>query len=301
MQTRLMPEAMNFYVDPESNAARWVEDHPGDPRAPKIEDTLVHTPTAKWFGDWNQDIASELDAYLAAAARADETPLVVLYNMYLRDNGGESGGGAASPRAYRDWIDAAAQGIGDHPVIVVTEPDSLAQLGALPLASQQEERIDLVAYASTTLGGLSSAQVYLDGGNTTWISEGLMASRLRRARVTRTRGLAVNVSNFDATDISRRYAQKILDQLAYLGHDLSYTVDTSRNGNGALDEDGEHVGWCNPPGRKIGTPSTVDDRGGDYLLWIKVPGDSDGSCGTGEGIPAGQFSPDLAEALIDGS
>ena len=41
-------------------------------------------------------------------------------------------------------------------------------------------------------------------------------------------------------------------------------------------------------------------EGADALLWIKVPGDSDGPCGIGGGIPAGRFSPDLAMALING-
>jgi endoglucanase len=35
-------------------------------------------------------------------------------------------------------------------------------------------------------------------------------------------------------------------------------------------------------------------------LWIKVPGDSDGSCGYGTGVPAGTFSPALAQHLITG-
>jgi endoglucanase len=35
-------------------------------------------------------------------------------------------------------------------------------------------------------------------------------------------------------------------------------------------------------------------------LWIKVPGDSDGSCGHGQGVPAGTFSPALAQHLVKG-
>ncbi|MFI7062172.1 hypothetical protein ACIBL3_14405 [Kribbella sp. NPDC050124] len=39
----------------------------------------------------------------------------------------------------------------------------------------------------------------------------------------------------------------------------------------------------------------------DLLLWLKVPGDSDGNCGIGQGIPAGTFSPTLANHLITGT
>jgi endoglucanase len=37
------------------------------------------------------------------------------------------------------------------------------------------------------------------------------------------------------------------------------------------------------------------------LLWVKVPGDSDGKCGIGAAIPAGTFSPDLAMRLVNGT
>jgi endoglucanase len=36
------------------------------------------------------------------------------------------------------------------------------------------------------------------------------------------------------------------------------------------------------------------------VLWVKVPGDSDGPCGTAPSTPAGTFSPDLAINLING-
>ena len=58
--------------------------------------------------------------------------------------------------------------------------------------------------------------------------------------------------------------------------------------------------WCNPPGRQLGSvPQVLDDRG-DMGLWIKAPGESDGYCGAGPGIRAGEFSPVLAAELITG-
>jgi endoglucanase len=48
--------------------------------------------------------------------------------------------------------------------------------------------------------------------------------------------------------------------------------------------------WCNPSGRRIGTPSQLSGGVG-MLLWIKVPGESDGNCGVGAGSSAGQFLP----------
>ncbi len=36
------------------------------------------------------------------------------------------------------------------------------------------------------------------------------------------------------------------------------------------------------------------------LLWIKVPGESDGNCGVGTGSTAGQFLPEVAYKMIYG-
>ncbi|MFI6534357.1 hypothetical protein ACIBHY_17995 [Nonomuraea sp. NPDC050547] len=41
--------------------------------------------------------------------------------------------------------------------------------------------------------------------------------------------------------------------------------------------------------------------GAEYHYWVKVPGDSDGRCGIAPTTPAGQFSPGLAMALINGN
>ncbi|MDQ0716787.1 cellulase/cellobiase CelA1 [Streptomyces luteogriseus] len=36
------------------------------------------------------------------------------------------------------------------------------------------------------------------------------------------------------------------------------------------------------------------------LLWIKVPGESDGNCGVGAGSSAGQFPPEVDYKVIYG-
>ncbi|MEU2438099.1 glycoside hydrolase family 6 protein [Streptomyces rubradiris] len=94
-----------------------------------------------------------------------------------------------------------------------------------------------------------------------------------------------------------------------------FVIDTSRNGRGAwTPEPGKYSGdpepWCNAPGRGLGPRPTADTGVPlvDAYLWIKVPGESDGSCtrGTGGTIdpeygvvdpPAGTWWPDQAHAL----
>ncbi|MCL3992439.1 glycoside hydrolase family 6 protein [Streptomyces lavenduligriseus] len=94
-----------------------------------------------------------------------------------------------------------------------------------------------------------------------------------------------------------------------------FVIDTSRNGRGAwTPEPGKYSGdpepWCNAPGRGLGPRPTADTGVplADAYLWIKVPGESDGSCtrGTGGTVdpeygivdpPAGAWWPDQAHAL----
>src|SRR5207244_11557401 len=73
----------------------------------------------------------------------------------------------------------------------------------------------------------------------------------------------------------------ITTPLLYLHDALPIFIDTSRNGNGPAD--GE-LYWCNPSGRALGVaPTTATGNGHiDAFLWVKRPGDSDGSCGRGD-------------------
>ncbi|MFD6370991.1 glycoside hydrolase family 6 protein, partial [Streptomyces roseolus] len=64
-----------------------------------------------------------------------------------------------------------------------------------------------------------------------------------------------------------------------------FVIDTSRNGLGAwVPEPGKYTGdpeiWCNAPGRGLGPRPTANTGVPlvDAYLWIKIPGESDGSC-----------------------
>ncbi len=171
------------------------------------------------------------------------------------------------------------------------EPDALAQLDCLP-ENQRPVRIDLLKYAANQLATKNpNTWAYMDGGNTNWIEAAEMARRLRLVDVGKLRGFALNASNFYTTEQSVTKGNAIRTAL---GGGTQFVVDTSRNGNGSNGE------WCNPAGRKLGVPSQVGG-GADLLLWLKVPGDSDGDCGIGKGIPAGTFSPTLAKRLMAGT
>ncbi|MBP2330322.1 endoglucanase [Kibdelosporangium banguiense] len=285
-----------FYVDPDSNPAQWVRQNPGDkPRVDKIKAAIATKAGGRWFGNWSGDIRTAVDTFTYAADVVDKLPILVAYNIPGRDCGGHSGGGAGSVDAYKTWISNFAAGIGGKPAVVIIEPDALAQLDCLPQAERQT-RLELLKFAAAQFAQKApNTWAYMDGGNATWIPAATMADRLHAAGVSTIRGFAVNVSNFHSTQASNTYGNNVSAALSSkYGYPKPFVVDTSRNGNGSNGD------WCNPPGRKLGTPSQVGG-GADMLLWIKVPGDSDGTCGVIRTIPAGEFSPELAEFLIDGT
>ncbi|NUS74075.1 MAG: endoglucanase [Corynebacteriales bacterium] len=281
-------QTSGLYVDPESNPAAWVAENKGNPDAEKIQSNIADKPIARWFGEWSGDIQTATSAYVAAAG--DKLPVLVAYNIPGRDCKGHSAGGAGSPDAYKKWIDGFAAGIGDKPALVIIEPDALAQLDCFN-AEEKKARTELLSYAVDQLAAKApNAWTYMDGGNAEWIAPGEMAKRLQSVGVDKIRGFTVNVSNYFTTEESTKYANAVNDGLGNKSH---YVIDSSRNGKGANGE------WCNPGGRQLGEDPQAGGAG-DALLWIKVPGDSDGACGIAPGAPAGQFDPKLATALIAG-
>jgi endoglucanase len=288
------PEADSvFYVDPDTNAARWVADNPNDSRAAVIRDRIAAVPQPRWFTTTNTDtVRGQVDAFVGAANSAGKIPILVVYDVPNRDCGGPSGGGAPSHQAYRQWIDQVAAGLAGRPAYIVLEPDVLALMSDCQDAGQQAETMASMAYAGKKLkSGSAQAKVYFDAAHSGWLPAGEMASRLARADVANSAdGISVNVSNYRFTDGEASYAKQVL---AAIGDpELRAVVDTSRNGNGPLGSE-----WCDPAGRAIGTPST--NQTGDAMiaafLWVKLPGESDGCI-----APAGQFVPQRAYELATG-
>jgi len=272
-----------------------VKNNPNDSRRTAIQNSIATKPMARWFGNWSNPIGTSVGNFVGAADAADKLPVLVAYNIPGRDAcGGHSGGGAGTPAAYRAWIHDFAVAIGNRPAVVVIEPDSLGDFNCMN-ADQIAERNGMLTYAVQQFKDLApNAWAYLDGGNAGWVAADVMAQRLKGAGLANAHGFALNVSNYYTTAQTVTYGNAVN---SHLSTKKPFVVDTSRNGNGTGND------WCNPPGRKLGV--TAQTGGGtqqpEMLLWIKVPGDSDGDCGIGAGIPAGTFSPALAIHLINGN
>ncbi|WP_410657280.1 glycoside hydrolase family 6 protein [Amycolatopsis sp. lyj-112] len=279
-----------FYVDPQTSAARWVAANPNDGRAAVIRDRIANVPQARWFTTTNTGtVRGQVDAFVGAAAAANRIPIMVVYNIPNRDCGGASSGGAPSHAAYRAWVDEVAAGLAGRPASIVLEPDVLPLMTNCQNAGQQAETSASMAYAGKRLkAGSSAAKVYFDIGHSAWLSPGDAAARLRAAGISAGGdGISTNVSNYRRSADEVAFAKAVL---ANVGDGrLRAVVDTSRNGNGPAGSE-----WCDPPGRRIGTPSTTNTGDGqiDAFLWVKLPGEADGCIAS-----AGQFVPQRAYEL----
>ena len=282
--------ALAFYVAPDSSAARqarsWRASRPADAA---VMDKIAAQPQAVWFGDWSTTVGADVHNVVSQAHAGAALPVLVAYDLPNLDCGGYSSGGAPSPEAYRTWIRDFAAGIGSDPAAVILEPDALAELDCLS-TSDRAGYISLLSDAIGVLSALPNVALYVDAGNSGWQSTATMAERLGEVGASRARGFALNVSNFQTTAAETAYGDDLAGRPGSPAH---FVIDTSRNGSGPAGGDA----WCNPDGRSLGAAPTAHtgDPALDAYLWIKSPGESDGTCNGGPA--AGVWWPQYALGL----
>ena len=274
---------MPFYVNPSSKARAAAEG-----AGSRELDAIAGTPTAYWMDNLS---TPAVDAkYIADAQAAGTMPVLALYGIPHRDCGSFAAGGFGSAAAYKGWINGVAAAVGGGPAAIILEPDALAMADCLS-GDQRQERFDLMRYAVDTLTANPATALYVDAGHSRWVSAGDMAGRLNDVGVGKARGFSLNTANFFTTEEEIGYG----DAISGLTNGAHYVVDTSRNGAGPADGD---MYWCNPGGRALGAAPTTDTGNGnvDAFLWVKRPGESDGSCngGPGAGRFVNQFAIELA-------
>ncbi|MFI6146183.1 glycoside hydrolase family 6 protein [Streptomyces sp. NPDC051109] len=288
------PAGSPYWVDPESDAARQVAawEVQGRDSDARLLRRISERPMALWAP--GHDPGPAIRRAAKGAEAAGRVLVLTAYNIPHRDCGRHSAGGAAGATAYRNWIGAFADAVGDARAVVVLEPDAVPHIvdGCTP-AAHHEERLRLLSEAVTRLKRNRNTKVYLDAGHPAWIPDPMkLVEPLYQAGLGQADGFSLNVSNFQPDTAGREYGARI----SGAAHGKHFVIDTSRNGEGPLTGDGDEA-WCNPPGRALGTAPT--DRTGDPLvdayLWIKRPGESDGPCRGGPA--AGRWWPDYALGL----
>jgi endoglucanase len=261
-----------LYVDPNSEAKRQAETlRRSRPQDAALVTRIASQPVARWLGGWVTNIGREVDNAVSKITGAGALPVFVAYNIPGRDCGSYSAGGASGGNAYRDWIRSFANGLRGRSAVVVLEPDALPGMDCLSAAGQQE-RIELLKYAVQVLKA-QRASVYVDAGNAKWKSAETMANRLKQVDIASADGFSLNVSNYIANGPSIAYGER----LSRLLGGKHFIIDTSRNGLGTA------TTWCNARGQALGVTPTTNTGHPlvDAFLWIKVPGESDGTCSGG--------------------
>lgn len=261
-----------LYVDPNSEARRQAETlKRSRPQDADLVMRIANQPTAKWLGGWARDIGREVDNAVSTITRSGALPVFVAYNIPGRDCGLYSGGGASGVSAYRSWMRSFASGLRGRNAIVILEPDALAGMDCLS-ASSQRERLAMISEAVGILKA-ARASVYIDAGHARWKSPETMAARLKGANIAVADGFSLNVSNYIANAPNIAYGER----LSRLVGGKHFIIDTSRNGIG------RDAGWCNPRGQALGVVPTTNTNHPlvDAFLWVKQPGESDGTCSGG--------------------
>ncbi|HEY6220273.1 MAG TPA: glycoside hydrolase family 6 protein [Gemmatimonadaceae bacterium] len=276
-----------LYVDPNSTAKRQAETlRRSRPQDAALLDQIAKQPVARWLGGWVSDVGKEVNNAVSTIVGAGDLPVFVAYNIPGRDCGSYSAGGANGSDAYRKWIRDFASGLRGRQAIVILEPDALPGMSCLS-PSGQVDRLALMTDAIHALKA-QGASVYVDAGNASWISADVMAERLKKVDIMSADGFSLNVSNYQPTDANIAYGEK----LSRLIGGKHFIIDTSRNGKGATNGQ-----WCNPRGQALGIAPTTNTGHPlvDAFLWVKQPGESDGTCGGGP--KAGNWWTDIALEL----
>lgn len=271
---------------------------------------LADQPQGRWIGEWTTP--TDVQSYVSAAA--GKTMLLVVYAIPNRDAGSYSAGGFPDRASYLAWLTGIRDAIGSAPAILVYEPDALGHANGFD-ATTKAERIETLRQGVGVLAAAPNAETYVDASR--WIPTATQADLLRQVDVAKIAGFSQNVSGYDAQADLYTYGDAVLTQLATLGiSGKRYVNDTSRNGTGPLTDADRPLadpwlntsqGWCNPPKRRTGlTPRVSTHTGCRAELWIKNPGESDGTFPTttastyfGENAPsAGTFWLPLARDLL---
>jgi len=266
---------------------------------------LAGQPTATWFANPGNPYL-DVEEVSQAAAAAGQTPVLVAYYAQDRDCRSFSSGGASDAEGYLAWIGSFAAALGDRPAVVVLEPDAVAQAVVGCEGVDPAQRYQVLAQAVDILAAQPQVRTYLDAGNAAWVTDlPVLAEALRSSGVEHAAGFAVNVSNFQTTDASAEFGLALsreLERGQQAGAPVArFVIDTSRNGAGPPPENSPGTtAWCNPAGRRLGEAPSTDPglERVDALLWVKQPGDSDGTCSGGP--PAGQWWPEAAAELAAG-
>ncbi|RDL39051.1 Glucanase [Venustampulla echinocandica] len=258
------------------------------------------------------EFLSNIRALNKAGASPPVAGTFVVYDLPDRDcaalaSNGEysiANNGVANYKAYIDSIRSQLVTYSDVKVILVIEPDSLANLvtnlNVAKCSNAAAVYKECTQYAISKLN-LPNVSMYLDGGHAGWLgwaaniepAAQLFAGVYKAAgSPSSVRGLATNVANYNAWSIStcpsytqgnaicdeKRFVNAFAPFLTSAGFPAHFITDVSRNGVQPTSQQ-EWGHWCNVKGTGFGVRPTTNtgDALADAFVWIKPGGECDGT------------------------
>ncbi|APA07595.1 hypothetical protein sscle_03g023650 [Sclerotinia sclerotiorum 1980 UF-70] len=281
---------------------------------------VAKVPTFFWLD--TADKVPTMGTYLSnirALNKAGANPPVagtfVVYDLPDRDcaaaaSNGEysiANNGVANYKAYIDSIVTILKNYSDTSVILIIEPDSLANLvtnlNVQKCSNAQAAYLECTEYAISKLN-LPNVSMYLDAGHAGWL--GWSANIGPAAQLfgqvykaagspSQVRGLATNVANYNAWTSSscpsytsgdsncneKLYINALAPLLTAQGFPAHFIMDTGRNGVQPTAQQA-WGDWCNVIGTGFGVRPTTNtgDALEDAFVWVKPGGEADGTSNT---------------------
>ncbi|KAI5865268.1 carbohydrate-binding module family 1 [Durotheca rogersii] len=281
---------------------------------------VAEVPSFQWLDTRAKvPLIAETLADIRKANQAGANPpyagIFVVYDLPDRDCAAAASNGEyaiidGGVQKYKEYIDAIVElfkAYSDIRLLLVIEPDSLANmvtnLNVAKCANARSAYEECSKYAIQNLD-LPNVAMYLDAGHAGWLGwqANLEPAAQMYAQLYKDtgspkalRGLATNVANYNAWKISscpsytqgntncdeERYVNALGPLLSANGWDAHFITDTGRSGKqptGQL----EWGHWCNVIGTGFG-PRPSADTGHELLdafVWIKPGGECDGTSDT---------------------
>lgn len=256
---------------------------------------VKYVPTAVWLA-WD-GAPGEVAKHLGAAG--SNTAVFLLYWIPNRDcNSNASKGGANDLNSYKSYVDSVYNTFSQNSnkkIVIVIEPDTIGNM----VTSQDNATCrntavlhkEALAYAVNKFGSLNHVHVYLDAAHSKWLNHddlpdktaAIIKEILDKAPNAKIRGFSSNVSNYRPVDEEYDYYVKLYDALEKVGiTGMRFIMDTSRNGQLVNSPYETYGTWCNLIGtgfgeRPKGNPDPINMPLLDAYMWLKPPGEADGS------------------------
>lgn len=215
-------------------------------------------------------------------AADDDAPVFVIYFSPTKDSSNPS---SDEIEEYFKQNARIAEIIGNKRAIIILEPDLLClSANNTELLGLNKEILEQVVKIYKI--SASQTRVYIDAGHSNWHSVDKMVRILKGSGIELADGFSTNVSNYQETENEIRYAQRLAKRF----QGKRFVIDTGRNGNGPGQSRNGAPYWSDPIGVTTGNVPTfiTDYEGLDGYLWIKPPGEADGSAAI-----AGSWHPEL--------